>query len=571
MKKELLLIASAAVALAGCSKVTDVNPDVPMIEREKIESFSGSGTLMYFGDDGSEVESKSTYTWSAEGQAINIIANVDLEEAIDRGSWEVGHFTLDVSQINTFLGTFVGSALDESTFYGLEPDGSVVEEMTSYKPGMWVNAEGYSCGYSDGVAFWQWYVWEGKTDKDGDTIGYDYSAEDYPGLLYLGCNPGNLSGALSGASITCKNIIVVDDTNYEFNITFKYSEAEIVVPDSEGYIEEYMTAANAYPYGSGVWGNHQYHWYFDDEGLKVDADLVSTADAPIEDWGVLGIVIPTDVMTAYLGIDDINKLADLEYFYPLQADGTAYLDGDSQKAWTSYAPGQWVDANGDGSNWQGIFFWQYQFGDYKYDGHFTEGLLVIGVNPGNIATVAGQTVTAKAQLGDKLMTVSVNFYDAFPTSKTGTVGAHNYSWTLGDSAIDIVANCSIALADDSWNWFGFCINEAYINAKYGIDIDTVSADITQFYPTDAAGTAYDAWTSYVPGEWFAADGSAGDWSSGAAFWQYYTYTEYDYAIPNLVLIGNNPGNVATQASGDSFVSKAKLSGNDWTVTVNIID
>ena len=50
-------------------------------------------------------------------------------------------------------------------------------------------------------------------------------------------------------------------------------------------------------------------------------------------------------------------------------------------------------------------YWWYNFGDYKYEGHFTEGLFVVGTNPGNVQDDA--VVTGKAQLGDKLLTVEI--------------------------------------------------------------------------------------------------------------------------------------------------------------------
>ena len=123
-------------------------------------------------------------------------------------------------------------------------------------------------------------------------------------------------------------------------------------------------------------------------------------------------------MTAYLGIDDINQLANIEFFYPLNADGTPSGE------WTSYTPGEWYDASGNACGWSdGHMYWWYNFGDYKYEGHFTEGLFLVGTNPGNVQD--GEVVTGKAQLGDKLLTVTVHFHAAYPTEKTGKVGPYS--------------------------------------------------------------------------------------------------------------------------------------------------
>ena len=561
MKKSLFYIALASAAVFGCNNPMDVNPDVPMEERVIV--YGGEGALITStGDDGADGDAlKSTYKWSAEETTISITANIDVTECT---GFEIGHFVLPMGTINDFIGGFV-SELDESTFVCYNADGSVVETMTSYKPGMWIDADGNAAEWDTGCAFWQWYVWGGKADKKGNTIGYDYDYSDKVGRFVIGTNSGNVGNAV-GKTIVSKSKLTVGDQVFDFIVTFIFEGELPEPPESEGYIEEYMEASADYPYGSGVWGNHQYHWYFDEAGLNVDVD---TYVPGLEDWGYLGIVIPPDVMTAYLGIADINQLTDLGYFYPLAADGTAL------SSWTSYEPGEWVDMNGDPYNWEAEktagMFWQYQFGDNKYDGHFTEGLLVIGGNPGTYAQLAGTTVTSKAKMGDKLLTVSVNYHDSYPTSKSGIVGPHSYSWELLDNAVNIVANCSKSHLDDSWNWFGFCINEAYINDKYGIDIDAASQDITQFYPLAPDGTPYSSWSSYVPGEWLNVDGTESDYTAGTAFWQYYTYQEYDYAIPNLVLIGNNSGNAAAQNVGDSIVSKAKLGDIDWTVTINIVE
>lgn len=571
--KRFLAISSAFLALAACAPEYETdNLPIEILPEPEI-TYEGSGNLLFNPGDG--IQTPHTYSWKAEGTAITINVNVnsqyylegDKEAGVDGKGWQIGYFSLPKASIGEFLGGIsVTSELDESTFYGIQPDGSKVETMTSYKPGMWVALDGSSCGWGDGRMFWQWYVWGGKTDKGGAEISYDYDYKENPEIIYIGTNPGNITDAL-GKTVTSKAQILVGEVTYDFIVNVKYSASEIPEDpedETEGYPEGTADAGFGYTYGGGVYGDHQINWYFDEDGLNVDVDAVGS----IEEWGFAGVVIPTDIVASYLEIEDISQLADIGFFYPLQADGTPYVDAESGAAkWTSYAPGQWVDQEGNATNWSGGYmFWQYQFGDNKYEGHSTEGLLVIGTNPDNAAALEdGAVVTSKAQLGDKLLTVSVTFHKEYPTSKTGKVGPYTYSWTLGDESMDVVANVSLASMDDTWGWMGFVLNEAYVNARYGIDID--SFDIASFYPVAPDGTPYEKWTSYAPGEWFNTDGTAGSWDTACAFWQYYTSKEYDFPIPNLFYVGKNPGTEVP--AGTKAVSKAKLGDKDFTFTINV--
>ena len=580
MKKAFYIIGLAALAITGCTlNEAYVNPDVPRVDKPlPVIKYEGSGNLVT-GAIGEEKKLNSTYSWEAKDNAITINIGFDLTEYIEGGGWELGYFFLDLDSINDYLGILVTSDTNEENFYGVEPDGSKVDYgdshacWTSYMPGMWINADGTASG-SGGTNYWQWYIWTGR-----DGIYYDYGEgtdKTYNGLFLVGGNPGNIAGkaeSLAGTTVTSKAKLIANGESYDFVVNIKYSEYSAApLPETEGYQEEPMDAGlGGYSYSSGVEGNHQWSWYFDEEGLNVDVDLVSTADEPIEDWGVLGIVISPEIMTGYLGITDINQLADISYFYPLAGDGSALEE------WTSYVPGQWVDAEGNATNWQGIFYWQYQFGENKYDGHFTEGLLVVGVNPGNISSVAGQTVVSKAKLGDKLMTVSVHFHDAMPTTKTGKIGPHTYTWTVGEDGFDFTTSVSLAAKDDSWNWYGVTINQKYINQFFDlnaacapiVESEDIFATSDNFYPVDEAGARVEKWSSYGPGMWYGKDGSVADYSSGYSFWQYYTVNTYDYDIPNLMLLGNNPG--FEHAVGDTGTSTSKVYGKDWTVTINVAE
>lgn len=389
MNNRFIALSLAAVALMGCNKYEKLNPDVPFNEREKIEVFGGSGNLVTF--DGAET--KSTYTWDASGSAINVIVNIDLEEYLTadnlKGGYELGHFTLPVSDINAFLGTFVGSELDESTFYGLKADGSKADKFTSYAPGMWVDVDGNPCSWSDGVTFWQWYVWS--------STSYDYPMEDYPSILYIGANPGNTTAAVSGKTVACKNIIVVDGENYEFNVTVKFSTTEMEDPED-------ATPGSTEPAGEGFLYEqdyemtetaHKYSYSVTSEGVTINAEVSMAYDTEVQDeaWVVGYFKLNSAMLKSIVG--DVD-LSDLEVFYPLNADGEKYTNADGETKWTTYAPGQWVDADGNGCGWdKGHIYWFYQ-NFANYEGYNAVDAFCIGINPGNVTV--GETVTSKNML-----------------------------------------------------------------------------------------------------------------------------------------------------------------------------
>ena len=158
MKKNLIWMALATLALAGChEKAWFENDGIPVIpEPEPVITYEGEGKLVRLDKDGNVKETNHTYAWKADETTINIEAWVDGsqyvngDDTFNGGEFSIGWFTLDRASINDFLGIDVKSDLDETTFYGVQPDGSKVESMTSYKPGMWVQADGNSCGWGDG-------------------------------------------------------------------------------------------------------------------------------------------------------------------------------------------------------------------------------------------------------------------------------------------------------------------------------------------------------------------------------------------------------------------------------------
>ena len=539
------------------------------------KSAEGSGKLVQFQEDEdgnvSEVETLSSYTYKIGENSMDINVVVNTEEWTESGSWEIGHFKLDRAQFKDVTG-IDPAELDEKSFYAVDDFGDPLEQMTSYKPGMWVDEKGLpAAGWSPGVAYWQWYVWGGKAsvNEKGEpyTIRYDYDYEKYPDTFMVGGNPGNVSKITFEEPFSTSAYMLGADKEYTVTITYTFKEQ--ILPETEGYPEAVFEGTGTpYPYGGGVDGDHTIQWYFDENGLTVDVDAY--VPSTLNDWIFTAATIPTEVMTAYLGIEDIEQLFDTSYFYPLNPDGTPSGD------WTcSNKPGQWVHADGSAAGWSdGTMYWWYQWGDHKYEGHFTEGLFLVGTNPGNVETAAGQTVTSKAQLGDKLLTVNVHYHAEYPTAKTGKVGPFDYSWTMADNALDVVANVSLAQKDESWAWMGFFINEAWINAKYGVNLSELATALDNFYPVDAAGNKLESWTSYVPGMWFLEDGGPGAWNTGVSFWQYYTSNfadlgphDFDNA-PGLMYVGKNPG---YEFKPGTYVSKAKFNGNDFTFTINIAE
>lgn len=163
----------------------------------------------------------STYSWTMTGTTIAVNVDIDTDEAAARGGFEVGHFELPVDKVNEFIGADVRE-LDESSFTCYNPDGTLVD-MTSYKPGMWVDIDGKSCSWSSGTAFWQWYVWGGKKDKNGSTITYDGDPQgkgENQGRFFVGMHPDHVAAA-KGKTIVFRNKIAASQT-YDFIITYKF-------------------------------------------------------------------------------------------------------------------------------------------------------------------------------------------------------------------------------------------------------------------------------------------------------------------------------------------------------------
>lgn len=164
----------------------------------------------------------SSYSWTLSGTTIAVEVDIDTDEAASRGGFEVGHFDLPVDKVNAFIGADVRD-LDESSFTAYNPDGTQVD-FTSYKPGMWVDADGKSCSWSSGTAFWQWYIWGGKTDKAGSKIWYDGDPDgtgQNQGRFFVGMHPDHVAAA-KGKTITFRNKIAAAGNSFDFVITYRF-------------------------------------------------------------------------------------------------------------------------------------------------------------------------------------------------------------------------------------------------------------------------------------------------------------------------------------------------------------
>ena len=165
----------------------------------------------------------STYSWTMSGNTIDVTVDIDTDEAAARGGYEIGHFELPVDKVNAFLGVDVRD-LNESSFYGVTASGARVPEFTSYKPGMWVDINENACGWQEGTAYWQWYIWGGKKDKNGNIIKYDDDPNGTganQGRFRVGMHPEHVAAA-KGKTIVFRNKISAHGSTVDFIITYRY-------------------------------------------------------------------------------------------------------------------------------------------------------------------------------------------------------------------------------------------------------------------------------------------------------------------------------------------------------------
>ena len=442
MKKSIYLMGIASVMLVGCSlNEAKVNPDVPMVERpQPVITYEGSGNLVT-GEIGEETQLNSTYSWSAKDNAIVVNIDFDLTEYVDNGGWELGYFFLDLDSINDYLGILVTSETTEDNFYGVEPDGSKVDYgdshavWTSYKPGMWVNADGTASG-SGGMNYWQWYIWTGR-----DGIYYDYGEgtdKQYNGLFLVGGNPGNIAGSASklvGTTTTSRAKLVANGENYDFIVNIKFTnydssddgwdhsdpqtalsgtaklkesrDSELDFPFSWTISEEKMEFTCELSIAKLVEDFEMvYHEEGEVEGEGEDAVTYTETGYYDGPYAIGYVKFDLDIFTDIIG-KDITETT-FEEFYPCDAEGNKLAvrytrnwdTGEDVAAdfegWTSYSPlpGEWVRFDGTAGNWSsGAAYWWINFDQESYAEFLCEGAFVIGNGPNTVHHV-GDVVTS---------------------------------------------------------------------------------------------------------------------------------------------------------------------------------
>lgn len=407
MKKILFFAAIAALAIA-CEK----KPEGPQVIIEET-TYEGEGKLQYFGE--TTFETNHTYKWACDKDnnkiTIDLVINLDdynNEEYEGYQSWQIGSFTLPVGSINEFVGEFV-TELDETAFYPVNPATGEQFEFNSYKPGCWLDENG--APKYPGVLCWQWYIWEGKTDMNGNTIGYDYSSEEYPGLFYVVAAPGT-TNLYAGTTVVSENKLVAGGVTYDFIITAKYVGAAYEAPEDAAPLQ---TAAKgeAKMYSLDMKTELEVSsikWDCSAEAFNFEA-TISIAEAG-ESYGVGYVKFDYSVFNDIIGMDICNTT--LENFYALNPDGSVYEvtaeDGTVSRGWTSYTPGMWVDK--DGNPVFSHSFWQLHAYAETQDTYYdipVPGALIIGQCP--TVPVAGEVVVAKAMLCDIPWTVTFKYVE----------------------------------------------------------------------------------------------------------------------------------------------------------------
>ena len=435
MKKAFYITGLAALAITSCTlNEAYVNPAVPRVDKpQPVIKYEGSGNLVT-GKIGEEKQLDSKYSWEAKDNVITINIDFDLTEYIAGGGWELGYFFLDVDSINDYLGLLVTSDTNEENFYGVQPDGTRCD-WTSYKPGMWVNADGSSSG-SGGMLFWQWYIWTGR-----DGIFYDYGEgkdKAYNGLFLVGGNPGNVAGKavdLVGTTTTSKAKLVVNGQTYDFIVNVKYlnydtsddgwdhaepqsalsgtaklmldRETESEFPISWNITSSAITFTCELSLAKLVQDfEMEYHEAGDVVGEGDDAQTLTETGYYYGPYAIGYVKMDLGIFTDIIGKDITTTTFD--EFFPCDADGNKLTvrytrnwdTGEDVSAefegWTAYSPlpGEWVRFDGTAGNWSsGAMYWWMNFDKDNSQEFLCEGAFVIGNGPNAIHHV-GDVVTS---------------------------------------------------------------------------------------------------------------------------------------------------------------------------------
>ena len=428
MKKTFVMLSMAVLAIVACQKQSGGrtnnggNVDV-VIEDVKLE---GEGKLVHIDvDSHAEITTNSTYKWSAtEENGIQIEINVDTkqyiegdgtEDGISAGDFQIGTFVLPLADINEFLGISATETLTPGNFAPVCEYAGSASGWTSYMPGMWLNNDGLGCGWSEGNAFWQWYIWGGKTFTIGEnetTVSYDLNDDgnydNFKGLMYIGGNPSNTKKS-GGKTIKSHNVMKIGK-EVNFDVTIKFSAYDAPVDNTVGHSEPQGEAFLLDADGNEL--ETTLSWDITSSGLFFEAEL---------SIGGLGLELAEGSETEYVGgpyaigyvkfdIDFLSEVVGKDFasltkddFYPVDQDGNKLVkqytgadltEGDTT-GWTTWGdvPGEWVLADGRLSNWSaGAAYWWMNFEDRSHDFDIV-GSLVIGNGPAGLHTVGMEVVS----------------------------------------------------------------------------------------------------------------------------------------------------------------------------------
>lgn len=511
------------------------------------------------GEGTTAVGHKYKFDISEKGIFVECTINMDTLT----GSWEMMSFNLGTNAISKLIGdTITKIGKDLTKFYPVEPDGTKGTSWSSYAPGQWVDLNGATSNWSSGYLYWQYQCVE---NYDGHTDLGDF---------VLGTNPTNVAKVTDGTTIVSKAKL----KDYDFVVTVNFrtkasmqslasGSGSCTLRNMDKWINDGQEDTSIDPaISTGSWS-------YDITGAGITINGKIDVQKCGENGPCLGFYLSPDTLAKYLGVAPDET--DISTFYPLDGSGAQL------KAWTAYAPGQWIDATGAASDAnKGPAFWYYQvYSDSWYDlledaNHFKEGYFVMGKLPNSANIEEGTTYTSKAMYNGKSWTVNISYYDTekvyddpdTPTGSGTTAKGHAYSWNIDKSGIKIDCTINTDSLTGSWEMMSFTLGRKQISTLIGEDVATAAADTLKFYPVLNDGTT-GKWTSYAPGEWVDADGNGSSYSTGVMYWQYQCVKNYD-AHTNLgdMVIGTNPSNTAAM-KGKSVTSKAKLLGYDFIVTV----
>lgn len=303
-------------------------------------------------------------------------------------------------------------------------------------------------------------------------------------------------------------------------------------------------------------------------------------------YGALGFYLCPDTITKYFDIANTEEMdittTTLLLFYPLDANKEEAV------GWSSYEPGEWYDADGNPATYStGAAYWIYQIYETMADSYdfrdasgYMKGYMLLGQRPNNTTVEEDTVYTHYSKLNGKDWIVNISYYNVPEREDPGeqedkaqgegvTDDGHEYSWDISENGIFIECTINMDVLSGSWEMASFYMGNQVISELIGLPIDSIGQDLSYFYPVEPDGTEGTSWTSYIPGQWVDLTGAASDWSAGILYWQYQCVENYDgHTMLGEMVLGTNPTNVATVVDGTTVVTKAKLCGYDFVVTVN---